>query len=243
MLRVLDLFSGIGGFSLGLERTGGFQTVAFCEIDPFCRKVLRKHWPDVPIFEDVRMTARSVGDKSVSLCSTLSYEGGLARFTVRARDYHAAPIVIDEDTTIPANQLDAFGLDWFHDATWTPISVEWADTWGGPWGAALLTDRNLSLGQLVREVAVEIGRTPSQVAIAWVLAQRARANIIPILGARRVAQMQENLGALSLTLPDHVLERLEQASKIELGCPHEFLLRTRTNLYGETLSLIDDHRA
>lgn len=53
-LRVLDLFSGIGGFSLGLERTGGFETVAFCEIDPFCRKVLKKHWPEVPCFEDVR---------------------------------------------------------------------------------------------------------------------------------------------------------------------------------------------
>lgn len=53
MLRVLDLFSGLGGFSLGLERTGGFRTVAFCEIEEFPRKVLRKHWPDVPIFEDV----------------------------------------------------------------------------------------------------------------------------------------------------------------------------------------------
>lgn len=53
-LRVLDLFSGIGGFSLGLERTGGFETVAFCEIEEFPRKVLRKHWPYVPIFEDVR---------------------------------------------------------------------------------------------------------------------------------------------------------------------------------------------
>jgi DNA (cytosine-5)-methyltransferase 1 len=54
MLRTLDLFSGIGGFSLGLERTGGFKTVAFCEIDPFCRRVLAKHWPEVPIHEDVR---------------------------------------------------------------------------------------------------------------------------------------------------------------------------------------------
>jgi len=52
-LRVLDLFSGIGGFSLGLERTGGFETVAFCEIEPFLRKVLKKHWPDVPCYEDV----------------------------------------------------------------------------------------------------------------------------------------------------------------------------------------------
>lgn len=54
MLRVLDLFSGIGGFSLGLERTGGFQTVAFCEIEPFQRAVLAKHWPEVPCYDDVR---------------------------------------------------------------------------------------------------------------------------------------------------------------------------------------------
>jgi DNA (cytosine-5)-methyltransferase 1 len=53
-LRVLDLFSGIGGFSLGLERTGGFETVAFCEIDPFCRRVLAKHWPEVPCYHDIR---------------------------------------------------------------------------------------------------------------------------------------------------------------------------------------------
>jgi DNA (cytosine-5)-methyltransferase 1 len=53
MLNVLDLFSGIGGFSLGLERTRGFKTVAFCEIDEFCRSVLAKHWENIPIFEDV----------------------------------------------------------------------------------------------------------------------------------------------------------------------------------------------
>jgi len=53
-LRVLDLFSGIGGFSLGLERTGGFETVAFCEIDARAQAVLRKQWPRTPIVNDVQ---------------------------------------------------------------------------------------------------------------------------------------------------------------------------------------------
>ena len=53
-MRVLSLFAGIGGFDLGLERTGGFETVAFCEIDPFCQRVLAKHWPNVPCYPDVK---------------------------------------------------------------------------------------------------------------------------------------------------------------------------------------------
>ncbi len=53
-MKVLDLFSGIGGFSLGLERAG-METVAFCEYDKHARKILNKHWPEVPIHEDVRL--------------------------------------------------------------------------------------------------------------------------------------------------------------------------------------------
>jgi len=54
VLKVLDLFSGIGGFSLGLEATGSFETVAFCEKDEFCQKVLRKHWGDIKIYDNIR---------------------------------------------------------------------------------------------------------------------------------------------------------------------------------------------
>jgi DNA (cytosine-5)-methyltransferase 1 len=52
-VKVLDLFSGIGGFSLGLERAG-METIAFCEIEDYPRKILAKHWPDIPIAGDVR---------------------------------------------------------------------------------------------------------------------------------------------------------------------------------------------
>lgn len=68
MLKLLDLFSGIGGFSLGLERSGAFQTVAFCEIEPYCQKVLAKHWPKVPIYDDVRtITAERLASHGITV--------------------------------------------------------------------------------------------------------------------------------------------------------------------------------
>lgn len=83
-MRVLDLFSGIGGFSLGLERAG-MDTVAFCEIEPFPRRVLEKHWPGVPIYEDVRelthegLIRDGIGDIDVICggfpCQDLSFAG------------------------------------------------------------------------------------------------------------------------------------------------------------------------
>ena len=58
MLRMLDLFSGIGGFSYAGEKlVGGYETVAFCEYDKHAQKVLRKHWPDTEIIDDVRELA------------------------------------------------------------------------------------------------------------------------------------------------------------------------------------------
>jgi len=53
-LKLLDLFSGIGGFSLGLESTGFFETIAFVEKDKFCQKVLKKNFNNIPIEEDIR---------------------------------------------------------------------------------------------------------------------------------------------------------------------------------------------
>ena len=58
MLRTLDLFSGIGGFALGLEATGFFRTTCFVELEPYCRQVLKFHWPHVPILGDIKNVTR-----------------------------------------------------------------------------------------------------------------------------------------------------------------------------------------
>jgi len=66
VLKMLDLFSGIGGFSLAASWTNQIKTVAFCEIDPFCQKVLKKHWPDVPIFDDItRLRGDDIGTADI----------------------------------------------------------------------------------------------------------------------------------------------------------------------------------
>lgn len=54
MNRILDLFSGIGMFSYGLERAGDFETIGFCENNPYAQRILRYHWPWVPVHDDVR---------------------------------------------------------------------------------------------------------------------------------------------------------------------------------------------
>ena len=70
-MRVLDLFSGIGGFSLGLH-WAGMRTVAFCEQDGFAAGVLRRHWPGVPVYPDVRgLSARLLREDGVPWAEVL----------------------------------------------------------------------------------------------------------------------------------------------------------------------------
>jgi aryl-alcohol dehydrogenase-like predicted oxidoreductase len=104
----------------------------------------------------------------------------------------------------------------------------------------LLTDRNLAIADTVNEVAAERGASSAQVAIAWVRAQQQRAVIIPIVGARSRAHIEDSLGAVDVELSDEELERLVEVSRIELGFPHDF--EGRAFAHGATFDLVDDHR-
>lgn len=89
-----------------------------------------------------------------------------------------------------------------------------------------LTERGLAIAEVVKKVATDLGATPSQVALAWTMRDTRVAS--PIIGARSLAQLEDNLGALDLTLTDAALADLETASAVELGFPHEFLTRPMT---------------
>jgi aryl-alcohol dehydrogenase-like predicted oxidoreductase len=110
------------------------------------------------------------------------------------------------------------------------------------WAAAMVTDRSVRIAETALQVAKETGRTASQVALAWVR-QQPFGVIVPILGAKTVAQLQDNLGSLDFTLGPDQLARLDAASKVDLGFPHDFLVQARSYIFGKTYPLIDDHRA
>jgi len=108
------------------------------------------------------------------------------------------------------------------------------------WGP--IPERNLAIAEEVIKIANEVEHTPSQVALNWVRQQPGV--MIPIIGARTVAQFQDNLGCLEFTLTEAQLTRLDEMSRMALGFPYDFLASegVRDLIYGGTFSQIDNHR-
>jgi aryl-alcohol dehydrogenase-like predicted oxidoreductase len=102
----------------------------------------------------------------------------------------------------------------------------------------------MSTGDKVVEIAQKMGRTPAQVAINWVRQQN-NALVIPVLGARTLAQMQENLGGLDFELPGDFLQEIDQLSNFRTCFPWDFLHDDEVLglVHGKTYLQIDNHRA
>lgn len=101
-------------------------------------------------------------------------------------------------------------------------------------GSGALTERSLAVAEVVREVANELGHTPSQVALAWTLLEPTVTS--PIIGVRTLDQLTDNLGALSVRFTAEQLDRLAAVSAIDLGFPHEFLAKPmiRSVIHGDS---------
>jgi len=84
-----------------------------------------------------------------------------------------------------------------------------------------LTEQKLQVADAVKQVADEIGKSPAQVALNWLMTRPGVTS--PILGARKMHQLEDNLAAIDFTLDDAHLDRLNQASAIDLGFPHDFI--------------------
>ena len=102
-----------------------------------------------------------------------------------------------------------------------------------------INERNLAIAKTVDEIADELGKTSAQVATNWV--RQRGPNVVPIVGARKVSQIEDVLGCLDFTLSRPQLDRLDEVSKIELGFPRGFLgnASVRGIMYGDQADKID----
>jgi DNA (cytosine-5)-methyltransferase 1 len=150
-LKVLDLFAGAGGFTVAGELAGGYETVAFCEIDKHARKVLSKNWPNVPIFEDVTKLHASDIDGTIDVitggfpCQDLSSAGsgaGLGDGTrsglfremlrlaceVRERQGRLPYIIFENVARLLSGPTEAPG-EWFGEFLWALAEVGYDAEW------------------------------------------------------------------------------------------------------------------
>ena len=145
-MRVLDLFAGIGGFSLGLE-AAGMETVAFCEFDKHAQKVLKKNWPNIPIYDDVRELTndRLIADGITGIdvitggfpCQDISVAGNQAGLTEETRsglwsecarllgDIRPKYAIFENVTAL----LNGAGGDWFKRVLWDISEVGYDAEW------------------------------------------------------------------------------------------------------------------
>ena len=104
------------------------------------------------------------------------------------------------------------------------------------WPDEQISERGQRVADMVQAVAEDVGASPSQVAIAWLLQRPSPPTIVPIVGARTAAQLADSLGALELVLGDGQLAQIDDAGRPELGFPRAFLESggVRRLIYGST---------
>lgn len=180
----------------------------------------------------------------VARCNTLAELRGWSRFVGLQIEYSLLERTVEREL-IP--MAAALGL---HVLAWAPLGggvLTGKYTRGGGRDTARgqdmnqtrLDPRGLAIARALDQVADELGRSPAQTALAWL--QTRKAPVIPIVGARRAGQLEDALGYLDLRLSADQQARLDAASAVELGFPHDFLGRdfVQQAVWGDTLARLD----
>lgn len=163
----------------------------------------------------------------VSQANTLAFLRGWSPFAALQIEYSLIERTVEREL-IP--MADAFGITV---TPWAPLgggvlTGKYSRGAGAPEDSKRaggnerrLSERNMKIAKTVDAVADELGKSSAQVATNWV--RQRGSNVVPIVGARKVSQIQDVLGCLDFTLSAEQVARLDEASKIELGFPREFL--------------------
>lgn len=160
-MKVLDLFSGIGGFSLGLE-AAGMETVAFCEIMPFPQKVLNKWWPSIPVWTDINLLNFCL--KKVLTSFAVASPAKIYQSREGVRDLPASVVDSGGRCYEPFAWYDHVTQSW---RTWQCCFIEGWELYSEGWPKAGMTRNGIAYRLLTSELNTnekESGYLPTPVA-------------------------------------------------------------------------------
>ena len=185
----------------------------------------------------------------VSQCNTLAELRGWTQFVGLQLEYSLIQRTPERELLPMAHSLD-IGV-----TAWSPLASGWLT---GKYtsgkddgddkrldsemmeGFVNRSDRNITIAKKVDEIAAQVGKSSSQIALSWLLSK----GVIPIIGARKVSHVEDNLKCLDVRLSPEQIQQLDNASQIQLGFPHDFFQAdmVRNFVYNGTFDKIDNHR-
>ena len=180
----------------------------------------------------------------VSEANTLARCNGWTQFIALQIEYSLVERTPERDLLPMANAFDLAVTPWSPLAGGV-LSGKYSQSNGNGQSTSRgldIPERSLNIAQTVGDIAQELGRSSAQIALAWIRAQSPQ--MIPILGARKLEQLEDNLKCLEVTLSPEQLQQLNRVSQIELGFPYDFLKSEamRGNSFSGMYEAIDNPR-
>lgn len=182
----------------------------------------------------------------VARCNTLAELRGWTRFVGLQVEYSLVQREAERDLLPMARSLDIGVTAWSPLASgiltgkYSGTKAEGSERRLDTISFHDVSERNLKIAEVVTKTAEELSCSPSQLALAWLMTK----GVIPIVGARKTSQLQDNLGCVDVQLDEAVIAKLEEAAPVDLGFPHAFLRSDMVKdfVYAGTRDSIDPHR-